>query len=595
MSPFAKYYLDEPAGTLHPAPMDDSFVGNPLLPTLTSNLDQRKNLFGIFYGEVRLPFVEGLSYRLSYSNNMIVGRRNTFVPAYRPLNAIARIDNASSESQDMFLENLVKYNRTFAETHTVDVTLLYNYNYADNYSVRAQSTDLPTEALTYYGLKLGGIQTTDAGFSDYRATAAMARVNYKFKDRYLLTLTARRDAASVFSANNKYALFPSAALGWVVSEESFFQGVRGVDFLKLRASYGANGNQIGRYSSLSRINAGGGLNYTFGDGPTTAFGTAKASMGNPDLKWESTYAANFGMDFDVIGGRISGSVDYYDSRTYDLLYSRTIPTLNGFSTWTTNVGQVNNKGVELMLNSVNLRTDNFEWTTGFNIARNRNTVVDVGTGGDDIGRGLFLGHPLGVIYTFQTDGVWQIGDEIPAGFQEGDLRLVDQNGDGRITPADDRVVIGSNNPNFTYGLNNTARYKGLMLLVQITGSHGGIQNNNGVLNPSSNLLERLRGAHVNWWTVDNPTHDHPSVDYANALGVIRTESLSYLRVQDISLSYDLPKGVLDQWGMAGLRFYVSSKNPFLFTNWSGWDPDLPAGINQFPQMKSLIFGLNFSF
>ena len=601
LSPFARWYLDSAQTILNPIPMTDGLVSNPLLPTLNHLTNQRKDLFGIFYGEVNVPFIPGLSYRFTYSNNIISRKEFNFTPSFNAggLNRVSSASDMTAESQDMYIENLVKYNRTFGTQHNIDATFLYNYNYAYENVVTASANTFPTDVLTYYSLSLGENQISNASYSDYRAIAMMARINYKFKDRYLLTLTGRRDGASVFSANNKFAFFPSMALGWVISDESFLKNVRAIDFLKVRFSYGVNGNQgINRYQSLSRIEPSTANNYIFGG--ATAYGIAKTSMGNEDLKWESTYAANLGIDFELLKNRISGNLNFYNSDTKDLLVSRTIPTLNGFSNVLSNLGAVNNKGIEVVVNTVNIRKNDFEWTTSANIARNVNKITKLygnkdasGREMDDISNGWFIGKSVGAYYNYEVDGVWQIGDEIPTGFRAGDYKLKDLNGDGKISPDADRSIIGYNVPKFTYGISTNFRYKGIGLYVQFSGMAGGMRNNAAIYNPASSFTYRVRDKHINWWTPENPSNEFTSMDYQNSFGIAWLQSTSFLRIQDVSLSYEFGKSILGSLKMSRLQFYVSAKNPVLYSKWGGWDPETTgSGRGQYPTMKSFTAGIN---
>lgn len=600
MSPYAHYYLDDAKTILDPNPMTDGLVSNPLLPLLNQVINTRRDLSGIFYGEINAPFLPGLTYRFTYSNNIITSKNYAFTPSFNAggLNRISSLNNNLSETQDMHLENLLKYNRTFSKDHNIDVTLLYDYNSANNNSLTAAANDFPSEALTYYGLSTGLNQANGAGFSDYHAIAMMARINYKYKDKYLLTLTDRRDGASLFSKNNKYAYFPSAALGWLISEESFMKKFSMINFLKLRVSYGANGNQaINRYQSLSKFDNVAGYSYLF-DG-VTAVGIAQTSLGNPDLKWESTYASNFGLDYEILNNRIRGSIDVYHAVTKDLLLARNIPTLNGFSSILSNLGQINNTGVEFAIHTINVQNDNFEWTTGFNIAHNRNKIVHLygkrdasGKELDDITNGWFIGKSLDAYYNYITDGIWQIGDDIPTGFRPGDFKIKDLNGDGKITPDADRTIIGYNRPDFTYGFTSNFRYKQFNLYTQISGSYGGLRNNSDILNPNIQFISRVRGQNIDWWNPENQSATHPSMDYQNSFSVNFLESFSYLRIQDISLSYDFTKPVLTKLHMDKLQVYASAKNPFLFSNWSGWDPETTgSGRSQYPTMKSFTIGV----
>lgn len=608
LSPYAKYYLDGYVNTLKPNPVDDGFISNPLGPLLNRSTINRNNLFAIVFADIKIPFVKGLSYRFNYSNNLRWDKNFGFTPSYKiPNSGVFREASASqnnSTATDVYLENLVKYNRNYGK-HDFDLTLLYNYNVAKDNSTNASANTFPNDALTYYSLGLGLTQTSSASYSDYRSISSMARLTYKFKDRYLITGTFRRDGASVFGANNKFANFPSVAVSWIASEENFFKKLAFVNFFKLRASYGANGNQIGRYSTLSPILNNSGFNYIFGDAAAAAIGIGRTTLGNADLKWELTYTTNVGLDFEVLQSRISGSLDYYNSNSSDLLLPRTIPSLNGFSSQLQNIGEVNNQGFEFTLNTVNVKTDNLSWNTGINFSANKNKIVALqgidsngdGIEDDDIASSRFIGKPLSAIYSYQVDGVWQKDEATAAkvyNARPGDLHIRDINGDNKITPADDRTIIGYDRPNFLYGFNSTLNYKGFSLYTLLTGSVGGERNNNAILNPSSNLIQKSRGANVDWWTPDNPSNAHPSIDYGNSLGVTLIEKTSFLRFQDISLSYNFSKKLIEKWKLGSLRVYVSAKNPFLFTDWSGWDPEIPTGLNQFPLMRSVTGGLSLS-
>jgi len=603
LSPYATWYLDEEEKILNPTPMTDGLVGNPLMPTLNSLTNNRRELFGIFYGELSIPFIEGLTYRVTYSNNYINGKNYNFTPSFNAggVNRVASSSNVLTESQDVYLENLVKYNRAIGRDHVLDLTFLYNYNVASSSALNANANTFPTDLLNFYSLNLGENQTTSADFSDYRAIAMMGRINYKFKDKYLFTLTGRRDGASVFSANHKFAFFPSMALGWIISDEDFLSGAGFIDLLKIRASYGANGNQgISRYGSLSRIETGSGYNYLLGG--NTVYGVAKTSMGNKDLKWETTYASNIGVDFGFFNNRLSGNLNLYNSDTKDLIVSRTIPTLNGFSSILSNIGSVNNKGIELMVSSVNFKQGDWEWTTSGNFARNVNKIMKLygekdenGKELDDISNRWFIGKSVGAYYNYSIDGVWQIGEEMPAGFRPGDYKIKDLNGDGKITQDGDRAIIGYDVPSFTYGFNTSLRYKNINLFVQLLGSQGGVRNNAAMYLPTNSWSFRVRDQHLNWWTPENPTNELSSLDYQNGHSVNILHSTSFLRVQDISLSYDLPSSVLGKLKMSRLQIYASAKNPFLMTSWTGWDPETTgSGRGQYPSMKSITAGINLS-
>lgn len=605
LSPYARYYLDSAKTILNPYPMTDNFVSNPLLPTLNSNIVQRNDLFGIFYGELSVPFIKGLSYRVSYANNTTTFKNYSFVPAFNAggVNNVGSASDGFSQNKDITLQHLLKYNHTFAKDHNIDATLLYEYNSANNTRVTANANTFPTDVLNFYSLSLGANQATFASYSDYHSLGMMARINYKYKDRYLLTVTGRRDGASLFSESNKFAFFPSLALGWVLSDETFLKDNSVIDFLKLRISYGGNGNQaINRYGSLSIISTGSSYNYTY-NGSNTAYGVNTTTLGNPNLKWESTYATNVGIDFELLKSRINGSINYYNSNTRDLLLNQRIPTLNGFSSVLSNLGQLNNKGVEISLNAIAVKQKDFNWNMAINFAHNKNKIVSLygtkdanGNQLDDINNRLFIGKSLGAYYGYEGIGIWQISDigNAPTGFRPGDVKLKDLNNDGKITPAGDRTILGYDRPNYTFGYNTTISYKQFSLYAQITGSVGGVRNNGGILDPASSLVYRVRGAKIDWWNPDNASAAHPSIDYqSTTYSLPFLQSTTFIRIQDLSLSYSFSNHLLERIKASKFQLYASAKNPFLFTKWQGWDPESSeSGQGQFPTMKSFTIGLN---
>ncbi len=605
ISPYAPYYVDDAQTVLKFRPLAPDLLGNPLFPTRASDINQQNSLFSLLYAEADIPFIKGLSYRLNYSNNIGWNTNYFFSPSYKiPSEGVAIEANAVDRQEDtreIYLENILKYNRVFNKKHDVDVTLLFNYNKASSNGVRAEGNTFPSDDLGFYSLSLAENKQTIAFRNEYAGTALMARLNYKYSNKYLLTLTARQDGASVFGPDNKYGFFPSAALGWIVSEEKFFKKNKYLGFLKLRASYGIAGNQaITRYGSLSKIvNID---NYIYGDQAESAFGLGATSLGNPSLKWETTRSLNLGADFQLFNNTVSGNFDYYTSTTEDLLLNAAIPSLNGFNTFLTNVGELQNRGIELTLNSTNISTPNFQWVTGINVFYNKNKVVKLygfdldnnGVEDDDITNSLFIGQALGAVYDYTLDGVYQIGENIPQGFRAGDFRIRDINGDNVINPAD-RSVVGFNQPDYTFGFNTTITYKNFTLYALASAQLGG-ERDNVVINPTANNLPRNRYVVRNWWTPNNPTNTDPSIDYQNTFGHRYLESTDFLRIQDVTLSYRFGDKLMQKLKIGGLRVYVSAKNLSLFTNWSGWDPEQEVvGASTYPQFRTITGGLNLSF
>jgi hypothetical protein len=306
----------------------------------------------------------------------------------------------------------------------------------------------------------------------------MARINYRYKNRYLLTFTARRDGSSVFAENYKYATLPSAAFSWIASDESFIEKIDAINLLKLRISYGAVGNQaISPYQSLSLANTN---YYVFGDGAGSSLGIYPSNISNENLKWETTYMTNIGLDFLLLNSRIGGTIELYDMSTRDLLVERSLPIMTGYTSVWTNLGEVNNRGIELTLNTVNLRTKQFEWRTDFVFSTNRNKIVHLygsdvdgdGKEDDDLGNRWFIGRPVNIFYDYVFDGIYQKGDVLPSGYQPGFAKFRDLNGDGKVEAANDRTIVGQAEPKYRWGLTNTFSYKGFQFSAFINAMSG---------------------------------------------------------------------------------------------------------------------------
>lgn len=431
----------------------------------------------------------------------------------------------------------------------------------------------------------------------------MGRVNYKYKDRYLATATVRRDGFSGFAENNKTAVLPSFALAWLLSEEEFFQ-IKWIDYLKLRGGWGMSGNLTDRYKSLSKVSTAPG--YVFGDGGSTEIRQQLTSMGNKDLKWEKTSGFNFGVDFGVLGNRLSGSVELYSTETKDLLYDRTIPSLTGFKSVSSNIGKIRNKGIELTLNSQNIVSKDFEWSTSFNISHNSDEIVSLlGNDADGDGReddltasGLFIGESVSAIYGYVIDGIWQLDDDIPSGYHPGNYKIRDTNEDGKIT-VDDRVVIGKADPSYRFGLMNRFRYKNFSLSFFINSVQGG---KNGYLGSNSSQLNQGDANARRWnmpgemaadyWSPNNPNGTYARATNAGAISPGAYQDRSFIRLQDVNLSYNVPQQWLRPLGIANLDLFVNGKNLITWTDWKGWDPEANSNYFGRPVLRSFTFGLN---
>lgn len=604
LSPFAKMWYDDAQTDPVRFPQDVQLVPNPLFNSLRrSNSEVYNNLFSNFYAKVDLPFLKGLSYRVNYSPNYRWNHNYLFEPAYQR-NGDNILSNASKYNTEVFdwvLENIATYQKQLNENHSFDVTLLYGRNHSQSESTTATASNFFNGANGWNNLGLAQVQQTTSGASMVDGVSSMLRLNYRFRDRYLLTLTARRDGSSVFGANNKYATFPSAALAWIASDEPFLKTISAIDMLKVRLSYGSVGNQaISPYQSLSRS---GTAQYVFGDGSPTYTGTYPSGMANTDLKWETTTSANAAIDFDLFKGRIGGTIEYYSMNTKNLLLNRSIPTPNGFSTVITNLGATSNRGMEFTLNTLNIKQGPWEWSSNLVFSVNKNKIVHIyrrdtngdGREDDDLGNRWFIGQPIRVAYDYKIDGVYQEGDQLPTGYKPGFYRLKDINGDGKIT-TDDRAVLGqTDDPQYRWGFTNTLKYKQFTLSVFVNSLSGWIANYSQMI-PSNNFPGSAANFPDNgWWTAENKSNKMSSLVYTNPYGHGYYVSRNFVRVQDIALSYEFPQKLVKSWKMSNLRAFVSGKNLLTFTDWPGFDPESGSTASGFPMPRSFTGGLNISF
>ncbi|WP_415831065.1 SusC/RagA family TonB-linked outer membrane protein, partial [Flavobacterium weaverense] len=374
-SPYGTYFNEDGSPTQYPVLSEQANV-NPLWESnLTSNEDISDNLFSNFYTELNSKLFGGtISYRLNFSPNLRWDHEYNYVRQDLNIN----FNNTNAEkfnrsSYDWLFENIVTYKKKFGSEHNFDLTLLYSRTHTDYETTTARADQLSVDGLGYNNLSLGSILTNNSYAEETEGISYMSRLNYQFKNRYLFTLTARRDGSSVFSTNNKYTVFPSAAFAWILSDESFFKENSTINLLKVRLSYGAVGNQaISPYQSLSLSDT---KRYVFGDGGISNIGVVTSSLGNNDLKWETTYTANAALDFKMFNSRIGGTVELYNSKTEDLLVRRSIPVMGGYKSILTNIGEVNNKGIEVLLNTTNIKTDKFEWSSSLNFSYNSNKIV----------------------------------------------------------------------------------------------------------------------------------------------------------------------------------------------------------------------------
>lgn len=616
-SPFVSPWLDDAKTQPHPFPTEDQLAGPVLFNSITNqNEEIQRNLFANFYTAINVPFIKGLAYRINYSPNYRWYDLNNFSPVYQKngLNNTGSASRRADFNRTWVSENILTYNKEINQNNAFDITLLYGRNQSFSRSLVGSGIDFTgsSDANGWNNLSLAKIQTTTTNASQIDAISSMVRLNYRFKNRYLFTFTARRDGNSVFGANNKFGTFPSAAVAWIITDEPFMKKIPNVNSLKLRASYGSVGNQaVGPYQSLVQQSQG---QYVFGDGGVTSVGLYPANMANPNLTWETTTTTNIALDFSLFKNRVGGTIEWYNLDTKDLLLNRQLPTPTGFASVLTNVGATNNKGIEVTLNTQNLKIGKLEWTSSLAFSRNNNKIVNIyksdvnndGKEDDDIGNGWFIGQPIQNIYDYTFDGIYQVGDQIPVGQKAGFVKVKDLNGDGVINAAD-RSVIGNRDAKTRWSLTNNVKYGNFNFMIMLN-SLSGWQGIN-YLGSNSEVVTTAIGGNfpsrvinyqdLGWWTPENKSNTRSSLVYNNplatAVGLI--ESRDFVRIQEVSLSYNLPKSVLNNLKINSMSIFASVRNLYTFTNWTGMDPESGYSVrtNIFPTPRTSSLGLSVSF
>lgn len=592
---------------------DGTFTSNPFQnwenPVASTDGSDREynnqRLLGNLY--VKIYFLKDFSFKSNLGIDHGNGMYDYFLDPYRTSYGRALMGrgvNSTSKTSYYIFENTLNYNKKI-NNHAIQVlagAVSQKFLWEDNSIERRNFAS-------------DGIKTVNGGSEIISATATksekanssfISRINYAFADKYLITANFRADGSSIFGPDKRWGYFPSFSAGWRLSEESFMDGIGFLDDLKIRAGWGIVGNdQINNYAYLGRV--GSGANYPIGG--VTMPGTYPISIENRTLKWEESEQTNVGLDVALYNGRIRFTADAYIKSTKDLLLNAPLPRSTGFDNAVQNVGELENKGLEFSISSVNINKE-IVWSTDFNISFNKNEVKNlVGQelfDGDIAGRGeaslIREGLPLGILFGYVHGGV---------DATTGNAYYIDQNGESTFAPTpEDRVIIGDANPDFLYGLTNTVSYKGISLLIFLEGSYGNDMLNasridtEGMTDPKNQSTEVLR----RWRQVGDQT-DIPRASWGSTdnsrISTRFIEDGSYLRVKTIILSYQLPKSLLSKINLNDVRVYATGENLLTFTNYSGFDPEVNAfggsniarGIDYgtYPQTRNIIFGLNVTF
>ncbi|WP_339710621.1 TonB-dependent receptor [uncultured Kriegella sp.] len=620
-------------------------IPNPLWGTdgTIEDIDQRNFYRLSTYAFIKIPKIDGLTYRFNFSINGNHNENDRFVyedyyvqeatstpyinryseGVLSNLLSQANGYNNRTTSYAYVMDNIINYKKLFGD-HYLDATLVATRDYSYEKLVSTTGSDYSSNGNTLLGvdgIHKAAVQRSNLNVIERANVGYVGRLGYTYKDKYHLTGTMRRDGASVFGEDQKWGDFQSVGLAWTASEESFISGFEKMNYLKLKASYGKNGNQgLEPYQTLARVASGsdGGIRYEFGDAPSTIlYGVDQTSLGSPSLGWETTTAFNGGFQSIWFDNRVFLDLDFYFSKTSDQIFSRQIPIMTGFSSIFSSLGQVDNKGIEISLNTVNISNENLKWSSGLSYWQNRNKIVSLygddidgdGKEDDDISNSLFIGEPIETIYGYDYIGVVQEDDTeyiANVGAEPGDAMFRDISGpdgvpDGIISADYDRTILGSRNENFRMSLSNTVEYKNFSLYVLVSGIFGGGKDNFYLKeNPLHNSFQDRYATNEidhDWWTPENQSEEYLRANaYSNRyLGL---QSRGFVRIQDINLSYKFPEETLSRIGLNSLELYTSINNQFTFTNWfGGGDPE--AGIrpndNAQPVPTTYTMGLKVSF
>ena len=609
MSPYGKVYEDDGSYCIYPMYTESLFF-NPMRDVNQDHERRQWNInlnayADINFGNIWKP-LEGLSYKFNFGYSFVPRRENYYNGAEQnDQNGYGYIFNA--ETQSRTVENILTYAKDIKKHH-FDITLLYASSRKKYHDNTATGAKFINDELLWHNLGGGATQTAKSYTDLYKTVSQMGRLNYSYDSRYLFTFTVRRDGSSVFGSDNKYGTFPSIALGWNIANEKFMEKVDWLNNLKLRLSYGKAGNEaIGVYETLAKM-SNAALTM---DGQSATALYPSSRMGNSGLGWETTKTFNIGIDFGILNNRINGNIDFYTSKTTDLLLQRNLPKISGYSNVYMNMGETANKGLEITINSKNIVTKDFTWGTSLVWSWNKNEIKDLyGDKQDDLGNRWFIGEPISVIYDYVMEGIWQ-KDEIERGdhlnhdpqAQPGDVKLADLNGDGKITPEGDKKIQGQTTPKWIGGMTNTFTYKNLSLSIFIQTVQGLKRNNSLLAMASDEMGRRNSTTEIGYWTESNPTNEYRSLSKtSNRWGYGFPRSAAFTRIKDITLSYQFPAQICNMLHLNALTVYASGRNLYTFTDWKGWDPEADitqrgwSGYeNNYPMTKSMVFGLNVTF
>jgi len=612
-------------------------VWNPLadfLPGAAVEKSSRLGTFSTFYLE--FSPVKGLKYRFNAGAEIRSGIYGSFYAknTTNNLGVTSTGEDSTSQSTSYTLENLIIYDKTIAEKHKLNFTGLYSFQKFTPQGTDFKYTGVLSDQAQYYNPALGTNFTGRGALLPWAIISYMGRINYTFNDKYLLTLTMRSDGSSRLAPGNKYHIFPSAAAAWNIIREPFMTNMAAFSNLKLRASYGTVGNPaIDPFQTLGSLTT---VSYNYGSAVTT--GLYPTAVANPNLSWEYTATANLGLDFGFFQNRLSGSIDLYHSYTKDMIMPVTLPATSGIpSQILTNIGKSENKGVELHIAAdiLQARTSHeIGWSMDVNFFINRGQITQllpsINTKVDgrpaDIANKWFVGRPIGSIYDYQRNGIWQatgkdslaakaLGQTVTGTKSViGQAKIVDRNGNG-VIDAGDQYVIGTPEPKWQGGTTQRISYRNFDFTIVAFARVGGMISSALFGAGFTNTMQaNYNNLNVAYWTPSNPTNAWSKANSAQTnppnLSTFGYFSSTFLKIRSMGLGYTVPSGIVKKWGMKSLRFYATAKDPFILfspyrNKYHGLDPEASGSKSSTdptvtlnldtPPSWSMLFGLNVTF
>jgi TonB-linked SusC/RagA family outer membrane protein len=610
LSPYGDKYLAN--GELRRIPTDDSGLNarNPFLNmTYNERMNKQNTLFASVYGRLQLPL--GITYQVNFSPGLDFYRTFDYRSSRNP-DVVTPGGSATRAQETRYnwqLDNVLKWNKTIADIHNFDVTLVATSEKYQTWWTQASNEGfVPGDVLSYHNLASGIKPVTNSEDKVYTGDGLVGRLNYTLKQRYLLTLSLRRDGYSVFGTNFKRSTFPALAAGWVFTDEPFMKNQKWLGYAKLRLSYGVNGNRdlrnpdngtVDPYAALAQLAIGKYQTVTPG-GTASDVNTVQigSKMANSNLKWEETTALNLGIDFSILQNRITGSVDAYSKKTSDLLVRQTLPNVSGYGNVYSNLARINNRGGELNINSKNLVNGNIKWTTNFNFSFNRNKIVALALPTDDPGNGWFIGRDIDVIWDYKVLGVWQQNEMAEAAkytkaaIKAGDFKLEDVNGDYAYSDAD-KKFLGYSTPRYFFAMRNEFNiFKNFDVSFQLLANWGQLKQYNLAKNqPGSVGFARSSSYVVPYWTPANPINDYARLNSGSSGTSYNVYwNNSFIRLNTVALSYTVPQDVASRLRLKSAKIYGNVNNAGYYApKWTYWDPQ-----NDGPTPRYFTLGMNIT-